>query len=68
MISEVTRELDSFDAPWGKQVAIQEVDYGDGVVVLRIRIREGRRFTIIDVDADTASRWGDAMSAWARDG
>tara|TARA_B100000315_G_scaffold234078_1_gene247785 strand:+ start:1208 stop:1414 length:207 start_codon:yes stop_codon:yes gene_type:complete len=65
MIGEVTRELGNFDAPWGKQVAIVEVDYGDGIVVLRIRIREGRRFTIIDVDADTASRWAEAMSAWA---
>ncbi len=67
MNGEVTRELDGFDAPWGKRVAIQEVDYGNDVVVLRIRIREGRRFTIVDVDADTASRWADAMSAWARD-
>jgi hypothetical protein len=32
--------------------------------VLRIHIREGNRFTVMDIDAKTASRWGDAMSDW----
>jgi len=33
--------------------------------MLRIRIREGSRFTIMDIDADTAERWSTVMSAWA---
>jgi hypothetical protein len=33
--------------------------------MLRIRIREGRRFTIVDLDAETAGRWGNLMAAWA---
>ncbi|MEE8392915.1 MAG: hypothetical protein V3R66_01120 [Rhodospirillales bacterium] len=67
MNNDVIRELGGFDAPWGKQVLIQEVGYGDGMTLLRIRIREGRRFTIIDVDADTASTWGNVMCGWAKD-
>ncbi len=65
MGGEKVKELDGFNAPWGKQVVIQEVAFNDGVVLMRIRIREGRRFTIIDVDADTAARWGKAMCAWS---
>jgi len=32
---------------------------------LRVRIREGSRFTILDLDPSTAAHWGGAMSAWA---
>lgn len=65
MSDERVKELDGFNAPWGKQVILQEVAYDGGMVLMRMRIREGRRFTIIDVDADTAARWGKAMCAWA---
>jgi len=37
-------------------------DYRD---TLRIRIREGNRFTTLDIDADTAARWATVMSTWA---
>ena len=33
--------------------------------LLRIRIRERTRFTIFDIDADTARQWGAAMQNWA---
>jgi hypothetical protein len=33
--------------------------------LLRIRIREGRRFTIFDIDPGTASQWAQAMQRWA---
>ena len=33
--------------------------------LLRIRIRERTRFTIFDIDADTARQWGAAMQLWA---
>ena len=34
--------------------------------LVRVRIREGKRFTVFDVDAQTAERWGEAMAAWGR--
>jgi len=33
--------------------------------LLRIRIRERTRFTIFDIDAETARQWGAAMQLWA---
>lgn len=57
-----------FVVPWGRQeVELQEQAFdGTGVRLLRVRIREGKRFTIFDIDAQTAQTWADAMLAWAR--
>jgi hypothetical protein len=33
--------------------------------LMRIRIREAKRFTIFDVDPVTAKEWGEAMIKWA---
>ncbi|MDH3903146.1 MAG: hypothetical protein OEU84_07470 [Xanthomonadales bacterium] len=61
--SKVTR-LDHFTAPYGKEVTLENVAYENGMKVLRIHIREGNRFTVMDVDEDTASHWGAAMTDW----
>jgi hypothetical protein len=37
------------------------------VPFMRIRIREGKRFTIFDVDPVSALKWADLMQTWARD-
>jgi hypothetical protein len=34
--------------------------------LLRIRIREGRRHTVFDIDAGTAGAWAEAMLQWSR--
>ena len=61
--STVTR-LDQFSAPYGKEVTLENVAYENGVRVLRIHIREGNRFTVMDVDENTASLWSAAMTDW----
>ena len=60
-------ELDKFRIPLGNQeVELQQVDHVEGgMSLLRIRIREGRRFTIFDIDPATAQRWGNVMLQWA---
>jgi len=62
-----TRSLDRFIVPLGGQeIALQEIVHVEGgMPMLRIRIREGRRFTVFDVDRDTARRWAEAMRGWA---
>ena len=59
--------LDKFTAPiWGQEIELQQVEYlAGGTPMLRLRIREKRRFTIFDIDAQTASRWASAMQEWA---
>ena len=63
METTVTR-LDKFTAPYGKEVTLENVAYENGVRVLRIHIREGNRFTVMDIDENTASNWSAAMSKW----
>lgn len=60
--------LQKFTAPLGKQdIELQQVDFvAGGMSLLRIRIREGKRFTIFDIDPVTAGTWGEAMAAWSR--
>ncbi len=61
--------LDKFRVPIGNQeIELQQVEFeAGGMPMLRLRIREARRFTIFDVDPATAARWGKAMQDWAQD-
>ena len=66
---DTTRSLDKFVCPFGgQQVELVEVNYDSGgMPLLRVRIRErGARFTIFEIDAGTARRWGNTMLDWAR--
>lgn len=50
----------------GQQIELQEIDYETGGMrLLRVRIREGKRFTVFDVDHQSARAWADAMLAWS---
>ncbi len=50
----------------GQQIELQQVEFASGgLSLLRVRIREGRRFTIFDIDPGTAALWGAAMRDWA---
>ncbi len=60
-------ELDKFKVPLGGQeVELQQVDHAEGgMSMLRIRIREAKRFTIFDLDPVTARSWAETMLKWA---
>jgi len=62
-----TRPLASFSVPLGGQlIELQQIEHApDGLALLRVRIREGRRFTVFDIDAASARAWGEAMLEWA---
>jgi hypothetical protein len=50
----------------GQEIELQHLVHdAGGMPLLRIRIREGRRFTVFDVDAQTAAAWGGAMARWS---
>lgn len=59
--------LEKFRVPLGNQeIELQQIDHVEGgMSLLRIRIREARRFTIFDIDPATAMQWSDAMRRWA---
>jgi hypothetical protein len=50
----------------GQLIELQHVACEGGMPLLRVRIREGHRFTVFDIDPATAAEWGFAMQAWAR--
>lgn len=65
MTTQNSRSLEKFEAPLGGEVELLEVNFGGGVNLLRVRIRQGSRFTDLDLDQVTAAKWGAAMAAWA---
>ncbi|MDP2239054.1 MAG: hypothetical protein Q8K18_02665 [Burkholderiales bacterium] len=60
--------LDRFKAPiGGQEIELQQVSHeSGGMSMLRIRIRERSRFTVFEIDADTATRWGQVLLQWAQ--
>jgi len=60
-------EIESIEktlAPYGKEVEFQQVTYDNGFRMLRLRIREGKRFTMIDLDPNTSKEWMRIMADW----
>jgi hypothetical protein len=50
----------------GQDIELQQIDFpGDGMSLLRTRIRENNRFTVFDIDPVTARAWGQALIDWA---
>ena len=68
MSGETVTRLEKFEAPWGREIELQDVRYESGLRLMRVRIREGRRFTVLDLDDKTASHWGRAMVRWGESG
>lgn len=54
--------------PIGRQeIELSEIVFVEQAMpLLRVRIREDKRFTIFDIDADSAIAWGEAMLRWGR--
>jgi len=65
MSGETVTPLTKIDAPYGRKVVLEGVEHESDMRMLRIRIREGSRFTVLDIDEETANRWSTVMAAWA---
>jgi len=65
MIDATVTGLEKISAPYGREIKLEDVAYENGMRVLRIHIREGNRFTVMDIDDKSASIWGAAMLKWA---
>jgi hypothetical protein len=58
-------DLATLEAPWNKHLTFQEVTYQGGLKLLRLRIREGKRFTDLELDPATAGRVAGLLGDWA---
>ena len=51
----------------GQVIELQQLDYeAGGMSLLRTRIREKSRFTVFDIDSQSAQIWGEALLRWAQ--
>ena len=51
----------------GQRIELHPIEFVEGSLpLLRVRIREGKRFTIFDIDPGTATDLGEALVAWGR--
>lgn len=63
-MSEIVTPINKISAPYGKEMEFFHVVYENGFCILRVRIREGHRFTMLDLDSATALQLGQLMNAW----
>lgn len=64
MDGEEKERLETLIAPFGREVRLDEVRFDSGMRLLRVTIREGKRITALDVDAQTALAWAQIMKNW----
>jgi hypothetical protein len=64
--AEIKTRLAALEAPYRREVWLDDLQFESGMRLLRVTIKEGRRFTQLDLDEETTERWGQAMLDWAR--
>ncbi|MEI2733805.1 MAG: hypothetical protein V9G24_02650 [Rhodoblastus sp.] len=57
-------KLDTIQAPFGREIRMDELRYESGMRILRVTIREGRRFTTLDLDPERARQFANALYGW----
>lgn len=65
-MSEHTRTaIETIQAPYGREIRLDDIAYETGMKLMRLTIREGSRYTILEIDSKTAQVWGQALLRWA---
>lgn len=65
MTDSVKTRLETITAPYGREIRLDDVAYESGMKLLRVTIREGSRYTILEIDATTATAWAQVMTRWS---
>lgn len=65
MTAEIKSRIATVDAPYRREIWLDDLQFESGMRLLRVTIKEGRRFTQFDLDAATADRWAQIMLDWA---
>ncbi len=66
MNSENVIERELHELPFGRLIKSQEIEHESGLKMLRLTIREGRRFTLIDLDESSAKKLSADLSDWVK--
>lgn len=62
---ETLTDLDEFFAPWGKSITLKKVVFDSGLQMMRVTVREKNRFTMLDLDTETALHLARQLTDWA---
>ena len=65
-MSDDFREIANYELPYSRKAELREVTFDGGMKMLRLILREGKRITQVDLDADSAMALSDAMGDWAK--
>ncbi len=65
MTDSVKTRIETITAPYGREIRLDDVAYESGMKLLRVTIREGSRYTILEIDAETAAKWAQTMAQWS---
>lgn len=65
MSAEIKTRIAALEAPYRREVWLDDMQFESGMRLLRVTIKEGRRITQLDLDQETADRWGQTMLDWA---
>lgn len=57
--------MEQFTAPFGEVIELRQVLHDTGVRLLRVVIRDGDKYTVVELDPASAFQWGDTMRRWA---
>lgn len=63
---ETIDPLEVVNAPWNKELTISDATYEGGFKMLHIRIKEGKRFTDLELDYLTAAHLAELIGGWAQ--
>ena len=66
MSAESKTRIAALQAPYRRDVWLDDVQFESGMRLLRVTIKEGQRITQLDLDQATADQWGQAMLDWAQ--
>ena len=60
-------DLEVINAPWNTELTVSNVEYEGGFKMLRVRVKQGKRFTDLELDFETATHIAEMMGKWAKD-
>ncbi len=65
MSEEIITDVAAFAFPFNKNVTLKNVAHDNGLNMLRVTLRENRRFTIFELDPASAAEFGKTLQDWA---
>lgn len=65
--TEILTEIAEHILPYGRRVRLVNADYRNGLNMLRMIMREGKRITVVEIDPESANSLAADLATWAKD-